>query len=188
MQASQITAIGTASSSVSDATVAVTDAQVQEWLHSETIPDFAVLPKSDAFVNTEQARDAWLGGGPIDGLAATAKGWSTQEWIHFIDALPRKMDVPKLAALDKQFGLTASGNSEIAHVWFRLAIANRYTAAYAAMEQYMVRIGRRKLIVPLYQDLAATPEGLALARKIYATARSGYHPLAQDAVDKILKR
>jgi hypothetical protein len=56
------------------------------------------------------------------------------------------------------------------------------------MEQYMVRIGRRKLIVPLYQDLAATPEGLALAKKIYATARPGYHPLAQDAVDKIVKR
>jgi hypothetical protein len=107
----------------------VTDAQIQDWLHSETIPAFAVLPQSDAFVKTEQARDAWLAGGPIDGLAASAKSWSTQEWIHFIDALPRKMDAAKLVAIDKQFGLTASGNSEIAHVWFRLAIANHYKAA-----------------------------------------------------------
>jgi aminopeptidase N len=166
----------------------VNDAQVQEWLHSETIPAFAVLPKSDAFVKVEQARDAWLGGGAIDALAATAKSWSTQEWIHFIDKLPRTMAAPKLVALDKQFGLTASMNAEIAHVWFRLAIANQYKAAYAAMEQYMVRIGRRKLILPLYKDLAATPEGLALAKKIYAVARAGYHPLAQDAVDKILKK
>ena len=51
----------------------------------------------------------------------------------------------------------------MAHVWFRLAIANRYTAAYPAMERYMIRIGRRKLIVPLYRDLAATRDGLALA-------------------------
>ncbi len=69
----------------------------------------------------------------------------------------------RLVALDRQFKLTDSGNSEVAHVWFRLAIANRYMAAYPAMERYMIRIGRRKLIVPLYRDLAATPDGLALA-------------------------
>jgi hypothetical protein len=31
------------------------------------------------------------------------------------------------------------------------------------MERYMARIGRRKLIVRLQRDLAATPEGKALA-------------------------
>ena len=82
---------------------------------------------------------------------------------------------------------TDSTNAEIAHVWFRLAIANAYTAAYPAMERYMVRIGRRKLIVPLYRDLAATPAGLALAKKIYGTARAGYHPLAQDTLDPVVK-
>jgi aminopeptidase N len=165
----------------------ITDAQVQEWLHSETVPSFAVLPQSDAFARVEQAATAWRAGGAIDQLAATAAGWSTQEWIHFIDALPRKMDARSLIALDKRFGLTTSGNAEIAHVWFRLAIANHYTAAYPAMEQYMTRIGRRKLILPLYRDLAATPEGLALARKIFATARAGYHPLAQDSIAAVLK-
>jgi hypothetical protein len=50
----------------------------------------------------------------------------------------------------------------------------------------MIRIGRRKLIVPLYRDLAATPEGLALAKKIFAKARDGYHPLAQTSVADIL--
>lgn len=166
---------------------AVTDAQVQEWLTTETVPSFAVLPRSDAFARVEQARDAWLGGGPLDALAATTASWSTQEWIHFVNNLPRQMEPARLAALDKRFALTASQNSEIAHVWFRLAIANRYAPAYPAMERYLVRIGRRKLILPLYRDLAATPEGLARAKKIYATARDGYHPLAQGAVDDVLK-
>jgi aminopeptidase N len=165
---------------------AVTDAEIQEWLHSETVPAFAVLPTSDAFERVERARDAWLGGGPITALSDTTKAWSTQEWIHFVDSLPRKMDATKLSALDRQFKLTDSTNAEIAHVWFRLAIANKYSAAYQAMERYMIRIGRRKLIVPLYRDLAATPEGLALARKIYQTARPGYHPLAQDTLDPIV--
>ena len=164
----------------------VTDAEVQEWLHSQTVPAFAVLPKSDAFQRVERARDAWLHGGPVAALADTTKSWSTQEWIHFVDSLPRKMETPQLAALDRQFKLTESTNAEIAHVWFRLAIANSYAPAYPAMERYMARIGRRKLIVPLYRDLAATPAGLALAKKIYAGAREGYHPLAQDTLDPIL--
>src|SRR5688572_2412523 len=36
----------------------VTDAEIQEWLHSEGIPAFAVLAKSDAFERVERARDA----------------------------------------------------------------------------------------------------------------------------------
>ena len=97
------------------------------------------------------------------------------------------MDAAQLAALDRRFKLTESTNAEIAHVWFRLAIANRYTAAYPAMERYMIRIGRRKLIVPLYRDLASYPEGLKLANKIFAEARDGYHPLTQTSVADILK-
>ena len=136
-------------------------AQVQEWLRSEGVPAFAVLPKSDAFVRVEAARDAWLAGAPIATLASASKSWSAHEWIHFVDALPRTLTPAQMRALDGQFGFTKSGNSEIAHAWFRLAIATRYTQAYAAMEDYMVRIGRRKLILPLYRDLAATPEGKA---------------------------
>ena len=165
---------------------AVTDAQIQEWLHTETVPSFAVLPVSDAFQKVEQARDAWMKGGSIDALAKTASAWSTQEWIHFVDSLPRKMEAGRLTALDRQFTLTDSGNSEVAHVWFRLAIANRYAAAYPAMERYMISIGRRKLIVPLYRDLAATPDGQARAKQIFAKARDGYHPLAQTSVAEIL--
>ena len=55
------------------------------------------------------------------------------------------------------------------------------------MENYLLRIGRRKLILPLYRDLAATPAGLELARKIFAKARPGYHPLAQTSIDDVLK-
>jgi aminopeptidase N len=166
----------------------VTDAQIQEWLHTEGIPAFAVLPKSDAFAKVEQARDEWLEGGSMDALGKTASAWSAQEWIHFVDSLPRKMDAGRLTALDHRFKLTESMNSEIAHVWYRLAIANRYTAAYPAMERYMIRIGRRKLIVPLYRDLIASPEGVTLANKIFAEAREGYHPLAQSTIADILKK
>ncbi len=57
-----------------------------------------------------------------------------------------------------------------------------------ALERYLISIGRRKLILPLYRELAKTPDGLAFARKVYQQARPGYHPLAQGSVDEILKQ
>jgi leukotriene-A4 hydrolase len=165
----------------------VTDAQVQEWLHTEGVPSFAVLAKSDAFVKVEQARDAFLKGGPVSALGDASKGWSAQEWIHFVDNLPRTLTQAQMKALDGQFNFTQSNNAEIAHAWYRLAIATKYTAAYGAMEEYMIRIGRRKLIVPLYRDLAATPDGKALAARIFAKARGGYHSMARTSVEALLK-
>ena len=77
-----------------------------------------MLPKSDAFAKVEQARDEWLKGGSMDALAKTASAWSTQEWIRFVDSLPRKMEPGRLRRLDRRFTLTESMNSEIAHVWY----------------------------------------------------------------------
>jgi hypothetical protein len=165
----------------------VTDAQLQEWLHSEDIPAFAMLPQSDAFAKVEQVRDAWLAGGPIDALASASKAWSVQEWLHFVDMLPRTLMQTKMSALDDQFGFTKSPNAAIAQAWFRLAIATRYEPAYAALKNYLVRIGRRRLIVPLYRDLASTPEGKVRGKEIFAKAREGYHPIVQTAVEPLLQ-
>ncbi|MEO6223312.1 MAG: M1 family metallopeptidase [Vicinamibacterales bacterium] len=165
----------------------VTDAQVQEWLHAEGVPAFAVLATSDAFVKVESARDAFLHDGTPRELADASRVWSAQEWMHFVDSLPRTLTAAQMRALDGQFNFTQSTNSEIAHAWFRLAIATHYTPAYAAMEEYMVRIGRRKLIVPLYRELAATRSGKVLAAKIFARARDGYHSMARTAVEAIVR-
>ena len=164
----------------------VTDAEIDEWLHSEGVPAFAALPHSDAFDLVSVERERWLSTGDTHALSRAGRAWTTQEWLHFIDALPRDLSADRLVALDEAFSLTSSTNAEIAHVWFRLAIAAGYTAALPAIERYLLRIGRRKLIVPLYRDLTATVSGKLLAARIYAQARPGYHPLAQSAIDALV--
>jgi hypothetical protein len=52
----------------------------------------------------------------------------------------------------------------------------------------MTRIGRRYLVVPLYEALAKTPEGLALARGVYAKAKAGYHPMTRASIEKALNQ
>jgi hypothetical protein len=56
------------------------------------------------------------------------------------------------------------------------------------MSKYLIAIGRRKLIVPLYKELAQTEQGKAWALKIYQHARPGYHGLAQGTIDDVLRK
>jgi hypothetical protein len=56
------------------------------------------------------------------------------------------------------------------------------------MADYMTRIGRRYLVVPLYEALAKTPDGKAFARGVYEKARAGYHPLTQASIEKALRK
>jgi len=56
------------------------------------------------------------------------------------------------------------------------------------MREHMLRIGRRILVVPLYEQLAKTDSGRAFAEKVYAEAKPGYHPMTRAAVEKALAK
>jgi leukotriene-A4 hydrolase len=164
---------------------AVKRAEIDEWITQPGLPSYAVLPHSDAFEKVDAARRDFLAG-RIAAADLPGKEWTTHEWVHFIDGLPRPVPAGKLAALDQAFGLTAAGNSEIAFSWLRVAIANDYDAAWPRLEQYLTTIGRRKLIRPLYEDLMKTPAGAERARVIYVRARPNYHPIATHTLDAII--
>ena len=100
---------------------------------------------------------------------------------------PRELADSRLSELDAAFGLTWSGNSEIAHAWLLVATRSGYAQANERLQEYLVTIGRWKLIRPLYEALAETPEGRARALAIYRTARPVYHPIAVDTIDQILE-
>ena len=104
-----------------------------------------------------------------------------------MQALPEKLPVEKMAELDQPFGLTARGNSEIAHQWLLMSIHNGYKPADARLESYLTSIGRRKLVLPLYRALLATPEGRERAQAIYVKARQTYHPITVDSIDRLFK-
>jgi hypothetical protein len=119
--------------------------------------------------------------------ALQTRGWTTQHWLNFLEQLPADLTPAQMTALDAAFHFTATGNSEIAFAWFRLAIQHGYAPADAPLEHYLLSIGRRKLIVPLYKELAKTPQGLERARSIYERARPGYHSVAVTTLDPLLR-
>ncbi|MGP9800587.1 M1 family metallopeptidase [Rheinheimera sp. NSM] len=161
-------------------------AEAKNWIYQPGLPAGTPDPQSDAFNQVQQQANNWLAGNSELSSLPTAN-WTVHEWLYFINKLPLTITPEQLAELDATYSLTQSTNSEIAHAWYLLALKTGYQEIAAALEQYLVNIGRRKLIIPLYKQLASTPEGLAFARAVYEKARPGYHPLAQGSVDEILK-
>jgi leukotriene-A4 hydrolase len=161
--------------------------QVNAWLYQSGIPADAPLPVSARFVAEDKAREQFVAGK----LAANdlhAQQWTTQEWQYFLDKLPPKLTAEQMSALDAAYHLTGSHNAEIAFRWYRLAIGSDYRVAFPAMREHMLRIGRRILVVPLYEELAKTADGKAFAKKVYAEAKPGYHPMTQVSVEKALNK
>ena len=152
------------------------------WFYGPGLPPNAPKPKSEAFANVEKAIPLILGGQNVD----TSK-WSTAEWLHFIHKLPENATADQLRALDRQFAFSKSGNAEVLEAWLERAIDAKYSDANPALERFLLSQGRRKYLKPLYTKLAATPEGLALARRIYEKARPTYHPISQTTIDETLK-
>ena len=159
--------------------------EVKAWIYGPGVPADATVPASPRLTAIAAARAQWLAG-TRKALKLGAKDWNTHEWMYFLDGLPTDLDARHVAELDAAWHLNGSPNAEIARRWYLAAIRADYRPARAQMAKYMTRIGRRYLVVPLYEALAKTPNGLAFAREVYAKAKPGYHPLTQASIEKVL--
>lgn len=159
-------------------------AGLESWISAPGIPANAPKPQSDAFEKVE-AEVARFGRDTAAHELQTA-GWSTHEWIHFVRHLPKEITTARMAELDSTFGFTETRNCEILCDWLLLSIQRGYAPAMPAVERFLLSQGRRKYLKPLYQALAATPEGLAHARTIYEKARPTYHSVSYGTIDGIL--
>ncbi|MEO6119663.1 MAG: leukotriene A4 hydrolase C-terminal domain-containing protein, partial [Terriglobales bacterium] len=58
--------------------------------------------------------------------------------------------------------------------------------AYAKLDQVLMTVGRRKIVKPLYEELAKSEAGKRRALAAYTKARAGYHPILSKEVDVML--
>jgi leukotriene-A4 hydrolase len=109
------------------------------------------------------------------------------EWLEFLNSLEKPLSAERLRALDHAFSLSKSGNSEILFAWLMHVVRSSWEPGYPALESFLTRQGRRKFLKPLYEAMMANTATQDLARRIYAKARPGYHPISTATVDKIVK-
>jgi leukotriene-A4 hydrolase len=158
---------------------------IKGWVYTAGIPDNILKIKSERFEKVNESLDSWINGTPASALETN--NWSSHEWLQFIRHLPANINPGQMKELDNAFGFTSSGNSEILAAWFEHVIKHQYKDGYENLEKFMVTVGRRKFIVPLYKLMIATPEGKKMAQDIYKKARPNYHTVATSTIDEILK-
>jgi hypothetical protein len=126
---------------------------------------------------------AWDGGTPASDLHVD--GWVTQEWDHFLSHMKPTLAAERMADLHDTFDFAGS-NGELQRSWFLLVIHNAWEPGYAALEDFLVTVGRRWLLRPLYEALIETDAGRAMAERIYERARPGYHAITRGTIDGVL--
>jgi len=158
---------------------------INAWVYGPGIPANCPRAGQERFAKVDEQRDYFLNDTAASQL--TTKDWTTHEWLQFLRQMPPALSARQMKQLDDAFHFTKSGNSEIADLWFVMAVRAKYTPAYYAMEQFLSSVGRQKFLEPLYGEMMKTPEGAVMAKRMYAQYRKNYHPLAQGSIDKIVK-
>lgn len=161
--------------------------RIQAWIHEPGLPKNHPVPESDAFEVVRKAQQQWLNG-KLTARKIDTRDWSVHQWLYFLNGMPETLSKAQLQELDQVFGFTMTSNAEIAHSWLKIAIRNDYQPAFKRLEEYLVGIGRRKLIVPLYKELMKTSQHAQFAGRVYQKARPGYHPMAQNTIDEIVMK
>ena len=155
------------------------------WVYQPGLPKDFIAPLSSTFAKIDAEQKLWRTQKSVTGLSK--KLVSTDEKLYFIRTLPSDIHIPEMELIDQEFNFTTSGNAEIESEWFTLSAQKGYKAAYGNMQNFLISVGRRKFILPIYKALIKSAEGKKLAKEIYKQARPNYHSVAYNTVDELLK-
>ena len=159
--------------------------KIDEWVYGPGLPDNSIEVSSSLFEQVNAQVGAFLAeGGKAAAIDTT--NWTTHQWLHFLRQLPADMGIVKMKDLDNRFSLTKTGNSEIASEWFLRSIENNYSVADDAIEEFLIRVGRRKFLMPIYTALAEADPTKERATAIYVQARPNYHSVSTNSLDELL--
>lgn len=119
--------------------------------------------------------------------ALDTASFTTHHWLYLLRNLNADSIKKSMVELDKKFNLTESNNAEIQCDWYMLCIKNDYEKAYPLIEKYLMNVGRRKFLKPIYNELAKTEKGLAFAKTVFTKAENSYHAVSRNTIKEILK-
>ncbi|MFN5416955.1 MAG: M1 family metallopeptidase [Flavobacteriia bacterium] len=164
----------------------------KEWLYGKGMPKNCAKIISPRFESIQKLADDFVAGKNIFKAKKkkdllTREKHITQEWLAFIRRLPRNISVEKMQLLDEKLNFKACGNAEIMTEWFVLGIEAGYTDIRPNMESFLMKIGRRKFLLPIYKTLAKDKQNIEFARKVYKKARPYYHSVSKKTMDELLK-
>jgi leukotriene-A4 hydrolase len=160
------------------------EVDIEQWVHHSGIPNNCPRPGHTKFDAVDALRSQFTSNQPI--LAVQTATWSTHEWLQFLRKLPKDLSLSKMNELDKLFKFTSTKNSEIAFEWYMLSLQTKYTTCIPAIENFLMHVGRKKFVKPIYTQMMKDKEQSILAKNIFAKAKNAYHPATTKAVEEIV--
>lgn len=175
-----------------------------EWIYKEGIPKNCFTIDSPRFKEVERLADRFAAGEDIfkkqvkwikvkgrkkkkkQIIQLTRDKYIAQEWQAFIRRLPKKIDPEYMRQLDKHLNFKNWGNTEIMYEWYVLGINNSYEELKPSIEKFLMKIGRRKYLLPIYKTLASTSENKKWAKEVFEKAKGNYHFVSRSSVEEIL--
>lgn len=176
----------------------------REWIYEEGLPKNCVEIRSARFEQIQQLSDRFAAGEDIFKKKVTyvkVKGrkkkkkiveqltrdqYITQEWQEFIRRLPKDIGVERMKYLDQNLNFKDWGNTEIMTEWYVLGINNGYDELKPSIEKFLMKIGRRKYLMPIYKALAKNKSDKEWAKMVFKGAQKNYHYVSKSTVQEIL--
>jgi aminopeptidase N len=158
--------------------------EVESWIYSPGLPSNFRPPISTLLNIAEAAAEDLIQDKDIYTLV---KGFNPFQHMQFLRRLDGKITLNQLQKLDSSLRYSDSPNPEVRTVWLTLALPLRHKPALYSAESFLKSTGRRKFLVPVYKALIRTDEGKIVAKHTYQSARSGYHYIAVETLDRLLE-
>lgn len=157
-----------------------------EWIYEDGIPENHIKVSSPRFESIQQYAIDLKENGNVLPADLKRENHITQEWLAFIRMFNGELDAEKMRAIDEQLNLKNSGNAEIMAEWFILGIHSGYLDIREDMRDFLIKVGRRKFLAPIYTALAKTEDNKNWALDVYKNARPNYHAVSSGTIDDIL--
>lgn len=160
---------------------------IKTWIYEPGIPENITPPTSKLFDDVDETVFNFISSNK-NANELDVNEWTSHEWLHFIRQLPNTISIIQVEALDREFKLTNTGNSEIKFAWLMKVIPLGYTKADKAADEFMLSVGRRKFVLPMFKMLYAQERLKQHARELYQKARPGYHSVTVHSVDEVFTK
>jgi leukotriene-A4 hydrolase len=159
-------------------------ANINAWIYGPGIPKNFPGVISEELTQVEKLAQQ-LNKGDITVKDLKVGHFTTQHWLHFLRSL-KSLEINTIIEMENRFQLS-SQNAEIACDWFLVSLNNGYFDIKEPLKNYLLTIGRRKFVAPLFRAIVKHPEMKAWAKEWYPEARKMYHSITYQTVDEILK-
>ena len=159
---------------------------VAAWVDGPGLPDNCPTVSSKRIERVDETLNQWVEG-TMETEDLPWSNWLYQERYRFLSNLPDNTPASRMAELDKAWSINATGNNEVLFAWLEQCIRSGHQPAYDRLETFLVHVGRRKFLTPLYRAMLETNQG-DMALSIYEKARPNYHSVATGTMDELLKQ